>query len=376
MMPTVDTPNALDELVARLDQSSTLKQLHTDKWRRTYGRIDPGASASITLVYEKDGELPIRVNVGAHPHEGARPEAGIGWINSSTCMDDLVLTTLEPAYEAYRCEQIVRYRPGKRCTFRGQSAGHHAFVKVLADDRGEVIAQDSLALQNCRGSLDFDIADCLGWDDDLQALAHRAIPGTSVMPAMLGGNAVGLTARIGTALGSLPLSPAAPTATFTARDQIKRTSKYARKFNRAAPSLGSLIDAFVEALIRGHESTPDTPSRTIHGSPHPHQWLDHCGRLALVDFDRLSLGPIEIDAATFVAELDFEKGGLRSEVAAFLAAYEKRVGVLDHRLLALYRAHKHFAKAFKAALAVETSREVRAAGILKASLAQLARGIA
>jgi aminoglycoside phosphotransferase (APT) family kinase protein len=137
-----------------------------------------------------------------------------------------------------------------------------------------------------------------------------------------------------------------------------------------------LIDAFVEALIRGHESTPDTPSRTIHGSPHPHQWLDHCGRLALVDFDRLSLGPIEIDAATFVAELDFEKGGLRSEVAAFLAAYEKRVGVLDHRLLALYRAHKHFAKAFKAALAVETSREVRAAGILKASLAQLARGIA
>lgn len=256
MMLNIDTSNALDELAARLDQSNTLKQLHADKWRRTYGRIDPGASASISLVYEKDGELPIRVNVGSQPHEGARPEAGIGWINSSTCMDDPVLPTLKPAYEAYRCEQIVRYRPGKRCTFRGQSAGRQAFIKVLADDRGDVIAQDSLALQTCRGSLDFDIADCLGWNDDLQALTHRAIPGVSVMPAILGGNAVGMAARIGAALGSLPLSPATPTATFTARDQIKRTSKYARKFSRAAPGVGPLIDAFVEALIRGHERTP------------------------------------------------------------------------------------------------------------------------
>ena len=376
MMLNIDTSNALDELVARLDQSNTLRQLHADKWRRTYGRIEPGAAASITLVYEKDGALPIRVNVGSQPHEGAQPEAGIGWINSSTCMDDPVLPTLKPAYEAYRCEQIVRYRPGKRCTFRGQSAGHQAFIKVLADDRGDVIAQDSLALQTCRGLLDFDIADCLGWNDDLQALTHRAIPGISVMPAFLRGNAVGMAARIGAALGSLPLSPAAPTATFTARDQIKRTSKYARKFSRAAPSLGPLIDAFVEALTRGHERTPDTPSRTIHGSPHPHQWLDHCGRLALVDFDRLSLGPIEIDVATFVAELDFEKGGLHAEVASFLAAYEKRVGALDHRLMALYRAHKHFAKAFKAALAVERSREARAAAILKTGLTQLEKATA
>ena len=40
MMLNIDTSNALDELAARLDQSNTLKQLHADKWRRTYGRID------------------------------------------------------------------------------------------------------------------------------------------------------------------------------------------------------------------------------------------------------------------------------------------------------------------------------------------------
>ena len=85
---------------------------------------------------------------------------------------------------------------------------------------------------------------------------------------------------------------------------------------------------------------------------------------------------MELDAATFVAELDFETldDDLREAVsAAFLSAYSARVDGLDAARLDLYRAHKHFAKAFKTAAAVRKDRRERSAQILAGAVALAAR---
>jgi hypothetical protein len=83
-----------------------------------------------------------------------------------------------------------------------------------------------------------------------------------------------------------------------------------------------------------------------------HQWLADGERLGLVDFDRFCLGDPELDAATFVAEIDCEDPATTPrEVlgAAFLRGYADMAGPLEPDLLTAYLAHKRLAKAEKAA---------------------------
>lgn len=364
-----ETP--IDNLIERLDELESIRQLSNSQWQRTYARIEDRRDPLLVLVYEKANEQPLKVEISPQPMPGARRDGDEAWILISSSSDDPALPTLNRALHAYSCEQIVRYRPGKRCTFRGFSKGGQVFVKVLADDRGAQIAADAEILELHREDFAFEIASCVGWDSTHRALCHRAVPGKSIVPALVSGTGTDLAARLGNALASLSESEVASVSEFGSRDQIGRSSKYADKFRKRAPQLRTLIDDFMGALLGGHDVVPDTAHRPIHGSPHPHQWLEHKDRLALVDFDRLSIGPIEIDAATFIAELDFERGGMAAESEAFLSAYTQRAGAIDRRLLTLYRVHKHFSKAFKVALSVEPHRIVRAEQILKGGLARL-----
>ena len=365
----------IDSLIAGLGDLPAIRLLHDSKWQRTFGRIEAGPTPTLVLAYEKPQERSLRIQISATETAGARRDGDEAWITIASCSDDPALPTLPRALKVYHCDQIIRYRPGKRCTFRGFAGGRPAFIKVLADDRGAMIASDAVALASKRHLLDFDIADCLGWDRPLQALTHVAIEGQPVPPLLLARDGKEVAARIGHSLASLPKSGIKPAHVFGAKQQMKRTVKYANKLRKLTPRLAPLSNKLVNALAHAHVVVPDTPHGTIHGSPHPHQWLDNRGRLALVDFDRLSIGPIEIDAATFVAELDFEAGGMAAESEAFLTAYARRMKRLDRRLLEVYRAHKHFAKAFKAALSIDPNREGRAEQLLRGALRLLQEGL-
>jgi Phosphotransferase enzyme family len=373
----LESPMAMpiDALIAGLGDLPAIRMLHDGQWQRTFGRIEAGPNPTLVLAYEKPQERSLRIQVSATETAGARRDSDDAWITIASCSDDPALPTLPRALKVYQCDQIIRYRPGKRCTFRGIAGGRPAFIKVLADDRGAMIASDAAALARGRHLLDFDIADCLGWDRPLKALTHVAIEGRPVPPLLLAGDGKDLASRIGHSLASLPKSGIKPGYVFGAKQQMKRTAKYAKKLRKLTPRLAPLSNKLVNALAHAHVVVPDTSHGTIHGSPHPHQWLENHGRLALVDFDRLSLGPIEIDAATFVAELDFEAGGMPAESEAFLTAYARRMQRLDRRLLTVYRAHKHFAKAFKSALSIDPNREARAERILRDALRLLQEGL-
>jgi aminoglycoside phosphotransferase (APT) family kinase protein len=109
----------------------------------------------------------------------------------------------------------------------------------------------------------------------------------------------------------------------------------------------------------------------VHGALHVSQWLEHGDRLALLDYDSLALGDPELDAATFLADLDVEN---RERVpvdrlgTTFLAGYEETAGPLDSRLLAAYRAHRRLEKALRVARALRPDGDRKAERRLRLAL--------
>jgi hypothetical protein len=372
----------VEAAIARLHAEDPIPALlGRPQWARTYGRLNPGARCYATLVYERTGSEPVRVDLRERAEPGAHRLPGcLGWAQLIPCCADPALASLDQACRFYAVDKIVRYRPGKRCTLRGTADGAPAYVKVFADERGAEMAEEAtvLHLAAVQGQLDFAVARCLGWNGGLRAIAHEALDGVSICDALLGHGGADLGRRIGRALATLPTVSLAPRSIYDAASQMERSSRYVRKMARAAPIAADAAAALLTALEAAHEAAPDTQLRPIHGAPHPQQWLEHAGRLALVDFDRLSLGPVEIDAATFLAELDFESGArdqVNQVAAAFLGAYAIGVGGCDERVLAIYRMHKHLAKAYKVALSLSAAREARAARILRNARAELAEAM-
>lgn len=369
---------------------ATLARLQTDDpipallgrapWTRTYGRLNPRAARYATLVYERAGSEPMRVDLSER--DGARLHRladSLGWAELTPCSADPALPTLDEACRFYAVEKIVRYRPGKRCTMLGIRGRAPAYIKVFADARGAEIADEAALLYAAaERDLGFAVARCLEWNGGLRAIAHEKLEGVSIGHVLLSAGGADLAAQLGRALATLPNTSLKPRQIYDAASQIKRSRRYAHKLAQAAPGIAGAASALLTALEAAHETAPDTELRPIHGAPHPQQWLLHAGRLALVDFDRLSIGPVEIDAATFLAELDFEAGErdqAKRNAAAFLSAYIDGVGGCDPRVLTIYRMHKHLAKAYKVALSLNPARETRAARILLNAHIELSRAM-
>jgi hypothetical protein len=149
-----------------------------------------------------------------------------------------------------------------------------------------------------------------------------------------------------------------------------------KELSRTVPRLAPIAGALLERLAILHAGLGHRLLRPIHGAPHPSQWLMSEEGLGLVDFDRLALGNPELDAATFLGELEFEGGLLIPEDrlgAHFLAAYESVSGPLDPELLSAYRAHKRLAKALRMARSFAAGGDVRAERTLDLALAGLPR---
>lgn len=216
---TAASVSRIDGAVALLAQNDPLP---------AYKRLAPLSDAYATLVYENPHQVPIRVDLLSPPAARTRETSCLGRMRATPCTDDPALPTPADAREAYQCAAIIRYRPGKRCTFLGRKAGHRAFVKVFADARGAEMEAAAQRLGDTAEGLDFDIAPCLGWDSDLRALAHAAPPVSPIAPALLAQDDAALSAQLGHALALLPLSTLKAQAQFSAEHQLKRATRAAR----------------------------------------------------------------------------------------------------------------------------------------------------
>ena len=360
-----------------------------DGWRRTYGRFLPDGEASSAasvpyarLVFEQRRPAAYTSGPCERPHaslvtvdisdariEGAVGEdlyvASLGWLHVTRFPGDRRLPTLAAALDTPGQVDVVRYRPGRRCTFRVSDRDGVRYGKVFSDDSGRAIHAVGVALDEAfnRGALGCAVAPPIAWDAERRTLWQAQVPGQPLLARLSGPSGVALARRMGGALGTLTTSGVRPDARFDADVQVARTRSYVRELGTRVPALATKATALGEGLVTIHRRRPGRAC-PIHGAPHVNQWLLDGDRLALVDFDRCSIGNPELDVATFLGELDFEEE-LTTPVAdldgAFVGAYESTAGPLDPELLRAYRAHKRLAKALRSARALRPDGDARAA---------------
>lgn len=346
------------------------------QWQRTYARFHLGETPLVTLIYETVHapqaicviDLLATIPDCVAPGQALLHNKQVGWLQLTRFPHDPALPTLPTVLSMPGQPKVLRYRPQKRCTIRftgnDGAAADVRFAKVFADERGATIHGESLALWQAahRGELDFTVAQPLGWDAAKRTLWQGCVSGQPLVDRLLSPSGPELAEQMGRAAASITRSTLQPTQTTAAKNQLKRSTKYADYLRAFFPALRPALDCLMARLAALHAETNPTRLRPIHGAPHAHQWLDDGNQLGLVDFDGLAWGDPELDVATFLAELDFEDWE-SAPIAAinqrFLAGYEAVAGPLDQRLLHAYRAHKRLSKALRNAYAVRADNDMR-----------------
>lgn len=343
-------------------------------WQRTYGRFSPGGSPFASLVYRRSScpndmclieifdEKPNR-----NPNVIRYFDQSLGWLKLRKFPDDPYLPKLHDVLQRGGNLSVLRYRPYKRCTFKVSRNGFSGriFGKMYSDQRGAIIHQESEALWQAadRGELQFAVAEPIEFDPSTGTLWQHAVPGDAVVEQLYDRHGGRLARRIGQSVASITKSSLQPTLKFDSVGQFKRTFKYVSEISKQLPDLANQLNDIVAALEKNHRSTPQQLFKPLHGAPHPHQWLSSQQRLGLVDFDRICLGDPELDAATFITEIDFEdikKVPVAEIIDAFLDGYQSVAGSLNHRLLQTYRCHKRLAKALKALRSINIKGDQKA----------------
>lgn len=354
------------------------------RWIQTFARFDPDQSPFVTLVYETT-DFPQEICTVTVFKERPSPSKGEPialetnpemWIRITRFPNDPKLPDLHhvlanPADHP----TVVRYRPGKRCTFRFEANDPQksCFAKVFRDNQGALIHEESQTLwdASCQGKLGFSVAEPMKWDATMNTLWQRTVQGQPIIETLAQPEGVLLAERVGRAIGSITLSGLRPQTVFDGNGQMERSRRYVQDLRKRVPDLSESLARLLDNLSNIHEKFTKEPRFPIHGAPHAHQWLDDGKRLGLVDFDRFSFGDREVDAATFLTELEFE-GHSQTHVAkireAFQHAYESVAGPLHPSLFSAYRAHKCLAKAYKASRSVRPDGAHKAARYLQKSI--------
>jgi hypothetical protein len=350
-------------------------------WRRMKERFDPDAEPFAVCVYESVG-LPqrlVRVEVfTARPPRQELDDCVIragtaGWLRVTRFPSDPNLPALPTLLAGPGRRTVVRYNPYRRCTIRVDCDGRSRFVKAYADDRGERVHADGVELWRAerRGELGFAVARPERFDPSTRAVWQATIGGERIMgrlDAKNGGEA--LAHRIGRAAASLSRARVRPRAVVDAKATLARAAGRCADLERRVPELGHEARRLLDELERVHSAAGQTEPRPVHGALHPSQWLDDGSRLGLVDYDSVGLGDPELDAATFLADLDVqdrERVATDRLNAAFLAGYES-VASLDAGLLRAYRAHGRLGRAVKVARALCPDGDEKAARRLRSAL--------
>jgi Phosphotransferase enzyme family len=267
---------------------------------------------------------------------------------------------------------VVRYHPGLRCTIRLNGNGGARFAKIYAGGRWEVAHACGLELwrASSRGELAFSVAEPKGFDPERGAVWQAGVEGEPVKKRLEGHGGAQLARRIGRAAGSLTRSSLRPGTRRDLEGELARTALRCAELERRVSGLGEQTSALLRALEAVQPEREPDP-RPIHGALHPAQWLENGSGLALLDYDSLALGDPELDAATFLADLDVlnrDRVPVDLLTEGFVAGYEESTGPLDPRLLASYRAQRLVEKALRVARAIRPEADRKAARRLNRAL--------
>ena len=233
----------------------------------------------------------------------------------------LVLQLVEPSGRCLSYAKI--YRPA-----RGETAGrlHASLARQLRPDDPHLRLPAPLA--------------CVAGG---QMLLLEAIEGRQIGELEGREAEVGL-ARLGAALATFhSLEPPVEAQRFTRYDEACLTEA-ASVLAQARPSLGPEAEALARELVRRFEPPPDRPV-CLHGDMHTGNGILAGTGAALIDLDKVSLGPAAIDLGRLLCLLRYKRlvGRLtaadeRARVASLLAGYAGRRPLPSSHALRWYAA--------------------------------------
>jgi hypothetical protein len=342
-------------------------------WTRMHERFEPEHEPYATCVLVTQGrpQRILRLEAFREPPAEPRPGACViragaaGRLRLTRFPSDAALPTLERALAVHDRSTVVRYRPGRCCTIRVDQDGRVRFAKVYRDGAGERAYADGLQLWRSarRGELGFAVAKPGRYDPELCAVWHGGVRGAPVKESLRGPGGEELARRLGRAAGTLPRAGVRPRRRRDRRGERVSSRLRCAELERRVPGLGGSARRLLAALDVAHAACGPAEPRPIHGALHASQWLRNGAGLALLDYDSLAVGDPELDAATFLADLDVEnpeRVPVERLGQAFLAGYEETAGPLDVGLLAAYRAHRRLEKALRVARALRPDGDRKA----------------
>src|SRR5262249_45171086 len=347
-------------------------------WSRMYEQFHPDQQPFATLVFAAQGrpqalchidicEVPPRVH-SADDHLVL--DATVGWMRLRRFPVDTNLTTIKAVLAAPGHATVVQYWPERRCTIRFDADSQTRFAKIypkkfLRHQRGAAIHAVGVALWHAamRGDVSFAVPCPDRWDTPTRTLWQARLDGAPAIIRLLGPGGEAMAHRMGQAAASITRCGIEPCRVFDRIEQLKDSLNYGHALACRVPQFAAAVEDLLLGFQRARTALAIHPLRPIHGDMHVDQWLDDGERLGLVDFDDVSLGDPERDAACFMVQCEAEYGlhGSMVQVAkAFLAGYESIAGPLDRALLHTYMAHKWLLKALKAVCTLRPDGDTRA----------------
>jgi hypothetical protein len=338
-------------------------------WSIHTARFQPGRASWATVVQQGPGRALLQT-AKLYDERSTAPDccvhtrAGPALVTTFPADDEL--PALDRLVASIDDPDIVRYRPGSRCTVRATAPAGVRWLKVFAGGVSRQLASDAVARWQAadRGELAFRVAEPVSVDVASSAEWQSAVPGRPIATALRGLGAAGLGRRLGTALTTLNRSSLVPSRSTAREDQIARMERGVHRLARTVPDLAVEVGARLRRLSDSATDLPGPRRVPIHGSPHEHQWLmDGDGQLGLVDFDRWGYGEPELDAATFLGELYFERN-LRVDIGeieeAMIEGFRDGGVPLDDRVLDWYLSHKLLTKVVRTTTALRIDGDERA----------------
>lgn len=206
---------------------------------------------------------------------------------------------------------IINYRPEIRCTFRyayQRLSGNKKTIygKIFADGKGNeiqprIVKLHQLAEQNPES---FMIPQPLGYDESLRTLWMEGLNGKPLLEAITGQDVNRLLEQIAQHLINFQGVTMPGLAIISEDDLLVEIQKKTLKLQQAFQKLSPRFESLINQLCREKANLPLLTYRLGHGDFHIQQLLLMKNkRIALFDFDELTVASPLMDVANFSADL-------------------------------------------------------------------------
>ena len=232
---------------------------------------------------------------------------------------------------AARTVELVRHRPGRRCTLRYElSIGgrrERVYAKTYASGRAPRAHAALAAVAAAGRGTAVSIPEPVGCIPRLRLVVQREVRGKPATSRLLAGDEA-LAAQVASVLHALHACPAALVSTHSSDDELRILSGRLLELpRRLFPVARACFDVAADAMRRSGWRL-----RPVHRDLYPEQVLVEGDRLALVDLDDAALSEPAVDVANFLAHLrllSLDEPRSIEPLEAVAAAFESRYALLD-----------------------------------------------